>query len=218
MTTPAAPRHRDRILDATISELSAHGYLRLTVEGVAGAAGIHKSTLYRWWPDKAALVADALARHLATGPIPETGNTGDDLIAWLRVTIANYTATPAGVAMPALISDLAARPDGLKAFRESFLDQRRAGCAAIIRRGITRGDLPPDTDIELLMDALAGTVFYRQLVSAQPITSDLAERIVALHGLQRAERTRVLPDQNPGSTQRINTNSASPDTFPDQQA
>src|SRR5204863_5383598 len=107
---------------------------RLTVEGIAATAHVHKSTLYRWWTDKAALVADALAEHLATGPVPDTGNTGDDLIAWLRVTIANYTATPAGVAMPALISDLASRPDGLAAFRQSFLAQRRAGCAALVRR------------------------------------------------------------------------------------
>lgn len=156
----------------------------MTVEGIAATARVHKSTLYRWWPDKTALVADALSEHLSTGPVPDTGNTRDDVIAWLRVTIANYTATPAGVAMPALISDLASRPDGLGAFRESFfLAQRRAGCAALIQRGIERADLPPDTDIELFMDALAGTVFYRELVSGQPIADDLAERITALLGL-----------------------------------
>jgi len=180
------PRSRPTILHATIEQLSIHGYQRLTVEGVAAAAQVHKSTLYRWWPDKSALVADALAAHLATGPVPDTGSTRDDLITWLRVTIANYTATPAGVAMPALISDLSARPGGLAAFRGSFLDKRRAGCAVLIQRGIRRGDLPADTDIELVMDALAGTVFYRQLVSGQPVTEDLAERIVTLLGVQSA--------------------------------
>lgn len=183
MSTPAGPRHRARVLHAAISELALHGYQRLTIEGIAATARVHKSTLYRWWPDKAALIADALAEHLATGPVPDTGSTRDDLVAWLRVTIANYTATPAGVAMPALISDLASRPGGLTAFRESFLNRRRTGCTTLVQRGITRGDLPPDTDIELLMDALAGTVFYRQLVSGQPVTDDLAERIVTLLGL-----------------------------------
>ena len=181
----AGPRDREGILRATIDQLAAQGYQRLTVEGVAATARVHKSTLYRWWPDKSALVADALAGHLATGPVPDTGTTRGDLIAWLRVTIANYTATPAGVAMPALISDLSSRPGGLAAFRESFLDKRRAGCEILVRRGITRGDLSADIDIELFMDALAGTVFYRQLVSGQPITDDLAERIVALLGVPR---------------------------------
>ena len=183
-TAPSVgPRAREQILRAAIDQLSAHGYQRLTVEGVAASAGVHKSTLYRWWPDKPALVADALAAHLAIGPVPDTGSTRNDLIAWLQVTIANYTATPAGIAMPALISDLSSRAGGLAAFRESFLNSRRTGCAELVRRGIARGDLPADTDVELFMDALAGTVFYRQLVSGQPITDDLAERITTLLGL-----------------------------------
>jgi AcrR family transcriptional regulator len=177
------PRNRAAIIQATFDLLARQGYQRLTVESVAATAGVHKSTLYRWWPDKAALVADTLGSKLATGPIPDTGNTHDDLVAWLKVTIANYTATPAGVAMAALISDLAGRPGGVEAFRQAFLFKRRAGCTVLVKRGIERGDLPADTDIELFMDALAGTVFYRQLVTGLPITDDLAERIVTLLGV-----------------------------------
>ncbi|MGY4920305.1 TetR/AcrR family transcriptional regulator [Streptomyces sp. 900116325] len=81
-----------------------------SVEGVAASSGVHKSTLYRWWADKAALVADALASRMDPGSLPDTGTTRGDPTAWLRGTIANYTASPAGAAMPALIADLAGRP------------------------------------------------------------------------------------------------------------
>lgn len=174
------PRSHAAILDAVIDGLVEHGYQRLTVEGVAARAGVHKTTLYRWWSGKPALVAEALAHRMETGPVPDTGSTRDDLVAWLRVTIANYTGARAGVAMPALIGDLAATPDGLVAFREAFLAERRAGCAELVWRGMARGDLPADTDVELFLDALAGTVFYRQLVSGVPITDMLPVRLVDL--------------------------------------
>jgi AcrR family transcriptional regulator len=168
------------ILDAVIAGLVEHGYQRLTVEGVAARAGVHKTTLYRWWSGKPALVADALAARMATGPVPDTGTTRGDLVAWVEVTIANYTGTQAGVAMPALIGDLASTAEGVAAFRDAFLSDRRAGCAELVRRGIRRGDLPATTDVELFLDALAGTVFYRQLVSGIPITADLAPNLVDL--------------------------------------
>ncbi|MGW4378342.1 TetR/AcrR family transcriptional regulator [Kitasatospora sp. NPDC004531] len=177
------PRSRDRVLDATLALLSETGYARLTVEGVAGTSGVHKSTLYRWWPDKAALVADALASRMDTGPVPDTGDTREDLTNWLRGTIANYTATPAGATMPALIADLSGRPGALEAFRAAFLTERRANCAAVVHRGIERGDLPADTDVELFMDALAGAVFYRQLVTGLPVDERLPERLVRILGL-----------------------------------
>ncbi|AXI80854.1 TetR/AcrR family transcriptional regulator [Peterkaempfera bronchialis] len=179
----AGPRGRERVLDATLALLAEAGYGRVTVEGVAAASRVHKSTLYRWWPDKAALVADALASRLDAGPVPDTGTTRGDLAAWLEGTIANYTATPAGAAMPALIADLAGRPGALDAFRAAFLTERRANCATLLHRGIARGDLPADTDVDLFMDALAGAVFYRQLVTGLPIDRDLPHRLLRLLGL-----------------------------------
>jgi AcrR family transcriptional regulator len=150
------------------------------MEGVAALSGVHKATLYRWWPSKGNLVGWALGASLSTGPAPDTGNTRDDLITWTKGTIANYTSTPAGVALPALLSDLAREPGTLDGFRRVFLDTRRANCAGVIARGVERGDLPTDVDVELFMDVLAGSVFYRQLVNGGPFPDDLAEKIVDL--------------------------------------
>jgi AcrR family transcriptional regulator len=176
----AAPRGRAAILSATLAELADQGYQRMTMEGVASRAGVHKATLYRWWTSKGSLVGWALGAGLSAGPAPDTGSTRGDLVAWLRETIDNYTSAPAGTALPALLSDLAAEPGTLEGFRRSFLDARRATCAATVTRGVERGDLPADVDVALVMDVLVGTVFYRRLIGSEPVDEGLAERLVDL--------------------------------------
>lgn len=174
------PRKRDLVLRTVVDQLTRTPYAQLTVERIAEVSGVHKTTLYRWWSGKAELVADALATVMDTGPVPDTGDTRTDLVRWLTGTIRNYAGSPLGVAMPALISDLASSPDGLRAFRSAFLSERRANCAEVIARGVARGDLPPDLDADLFMDTLAGAVFYRQVVTGGPVDAGTAERVVDL--------------------------------------
>lgn len=174
------PRKRDLVLRTVVDELAVTPYAQLTVERIAEASGVHKTTLYRWWSGKPELVADALATLMDTGPVPDTGSTRDDLVQWLAGTVRNYAGSPLGVAMPALISDLARTPEGLAAFRGAFLAERRTNCVEVIDRGVARGDLPSDLDVDLFMDTLAGAVFYRQVVSGGLVDADLAERVVDL--------------------------------------
>ncbi|WP_433608369.1 TetR/AcrR family transcriptional regulator [Prescottella agglutinans] len=184
VTTAAAgrvgPRKRDLVLQTVVDELAATPYAQLTVERIAEASGVHKTTLYRWWSGKTELVADALATLMDTGPVPDTGSTRSDLVEWLTGTVRNYAGSPLGVAMPALVSDLARTPEGLEAFRVAFLTERRANCAEVIERGVARGDLPADLDVDLFMDTLAGAVFYRQVVTGGRVDADTAERVVDL--------------------------------------
>lgn len=134
------PRKRDLVLRTVVDELAVTPYAQLTVERIAEASGVHKTTLYRWWSGKPELVADALATLMDTGPVPDTGSTRDDLVQWLAGTVRNYAGSPLGVAMPALISDLARTPEGLAAFRGAFLADRRTNCVEVIDRG-WRGEI-----------------------------------------------------------------------------
>jgi hypothetical protein len=65
-------------------------------------------------------------------------------------------------------------------FREAFLYRKRENVAAALRRGIQRGDLPDDLDIDLVQDLWAGTVLYRRLMTGSPLGTDLAEYLVQL--------------------------------------
>jgi AcrR family transcriptional regulator len=176
---------RRRILSAAWKLLPEVGYHGLTMEGVAARAAVGKATVYRRWPSKGALVGEAIAKHLIIGPAADTGTTDGDLQASIQSTIENYSGTAAGAAIPALAADLEHDPELLQAFQAQFLQPRRAASGRVLKKAIARGDLPPDVDIGLLLDVWAGTVFYRVLVSREPITPDLAKRLtdLLLHGI-----------------------------------
>lgn len=171
---------KQSILLATVELVAEYGYSRLTMEGVAARAGVGKATLYRWWRSKGELVGEALSQYLEVGEIPDTGDTRRDLLEVVRGTVNNYSGTVAGVVIPALVADLVYYPELKDAFRRDFLEPRRAVSAAVLKRAIDRGDLPDDTDIDLVMDIWAGTVFYHTLFGAEQSSLELSEQLVDL--------------------------------------
>ncbi|RKN45559.1 TetR/AcrR family transcriptional regulator [Streptomyces hoynatensis] len=174
------PRSAPQILGAAREVLSAQGYAALTIEAVAAAAGVGKSTIYRWWPSKEALVADALAEIFRAEEIPDLGDTRAELRHAVDMTIDNYANEDMAASLPALAAGLLHHPELLARFRESFLSRKRENIAAALRRGVRRGDLPDDLDTDLVQDVWAGTIVYRRLMTGAPLDADLAERLVRL--------------------------------------
>jgi AcrR family transcriptional regulator len=168
------------ILDATTQLLTEVGYTALTIEGVAARAGVGKATVYRWWPSKGALVIEAMGAELAMPPATETGDLRKDLLTAVRGVVHSFTRGPEGAVIPALAADLMHDPEMAEQFRNQMIRPRRSAVVEIARRAVERGELPSDVDIELLLDVYAGAVFYRVLVSGEPITELLAEQLVSL--------------------------------------
>ena len=78
---------RDAILSAAYRLLSQPGTEALTIESIAAEAGVGRQTIYRWWPSKGAVLADALARHAqVVVPNRDTGSFTGDLTAFLTDT------------------------------------------------------------------------------------------------------------------------------------
>ncbi|MFB7496668.1 TetR/AcrR family transcriptional regulator [Streptomyces sp. NPDC056161] len=176
-------RPRDERIDAAVPKavlelLQENGYSGLTMDAVAVRARTSKPALRRRWRSKQHLVVHALAGVAGTAPTPDTGCTHCDLIEGIT-TLSEAFAEPVGRrVLPALVADLADDPELDTEFRESFFHPRRASTAAALRRGIERGDLRPDIDIDLLLDMLAATTYYRVLFGHLPITATLAEDVV----------------------------------------
>jgi Tetracyclin repressor-like, C-terminal domain len=82
--------------------------------------------------------------------------------------------------MPNLVGAMAQRPELARAVRESFLAGRRAALARVLERGVERGDLRPDVDVELALDLLGGPLFYRLLITGGPLDDQLAEGVADL--------------------------------------
>ncbi|MER5932438.1 TetR/AcrR family transcriptional regulator [Streptomyces sp. NPDC002054] len=165
---------------ATLAELLDRGYAELTVEGVAQRAGVHKTTLYRRWKDRASLVVDALAEHFATDiPIPDTGAVETDLQALARGLVQSMTGPVGRAVQTAMFSDAGRLPEVAEAKRRIFADRFRRA-EPVVARAIARGELPADTDPVELIKTLAAPIYFRLLVSADPVEEGTAEQAVRI--------------------------------------
>jgi AcrR family transcriptional regulator len=178
---PGRPRSEEAdraILDAAIEVFAEAGLDGVTVEGVAARAGVGKATIYRRYPSKVDLViAAASSLCEAESPNPDTGSVAGDLRVIARNLVRLLTKTAAGRAMPQLVAD-AALNDELGDAHRDFVARRRARTAQAVTRGIERGELRSDTDVELLVDLIGGPIFYRHLVSGGRLDASWADRLV----------------------------------------
>jgi AcrR family transcriptional regulator len=171
-------RVRAAVLASVLDELIESGYAGLTVERVAARAGVHKATIYRRWPAKEDLVADALlAQTGRTVPMPDTGSVRDDLRQLAYAVIANITSPQGEGLVRTLVSD-AARVPAIAAAGRTFWAERFSLAGTLVRRGIDRGELPAAADPDFLIESLIAPLYLRLLVTTQPLTKEYADRVV----------------------------------------
>ncbi|MGW0733984.1 TetR/AcrR family transcriptional regulator [Streptomyces sp. NPDC002851] len=171
---------RDAVLRSALDELAATGWTALTIEGVARRAGVHKTTVYRRWKDRATLVTEALAEHAAADiPIPDTGTVEGDLRTLAARLVAHLTSPAQQAVTAAVFSDAARLPEVADVRRRVFVDRFRRA-EPITERAVARGELPTGTDHPLLMKSLIAPVYLRLLVTAEPLDADTAEHAAAI--------------------------------------
>jgi AcrR family transcriptional regulator len=185
----------EAVLLATRTLLNEVGYQRLTFEGVARQAGVGKATIYRWWPNKAALVIEALSGNVPLPPIPETGDLEADLRTAVRLTVDLVSAMPTCLILPALLADVIQDPTGTSAFAE-LIHPRQASVERLLEQARLDGQLPSDTDTSLLVDIYSGTVVYIAATRKERLSEEVIDQIVdlLLHGripTRTASRARV---------------------------
>lgn len=163
---PRDSRLHHAILDATRELLTIGGYAELSMESVAARAGVGKKTLYRRWPSKAPLVAEAvLEAYGGSGsfPVAETGDLRADLQAWLCEHAQFLAESPNAALVRALIAAAAARPaDGDDLYQQLSAPQL-AGLMTRLRRAVRDGALSADADLDAIAQALIGTMLFRAL-------------------------------------------------------
>lgn len=177
---PRDPAVDEAIIVATLDLLDERGYAGLTVSDVARRAGVSKPALYRRWSDKAQLVVEAMVSRLPPRPLPDTGNTRDDLLAFTDQLVATFTRGPAGAVLPGLVAAVAADPALAANYRELLVEPQRRRMRTAVLRGIDRGDLRGDTDVEFALDALAGPLYVRLLITGAAIDPSYSQAAVDL--------------------------------------
>jgi AcrR family transcriptional regulator len=152
------------ILDATVALFAERGYDGLTIEAVADHAGVAKSTIYRRYTDKADLLLAAVECSTdGDGASPDTGSLVEDLFVIAQHLRRVLTTTDAGKTLPATIAAMARHP-ALAEAHQAFLSRRRQAALTAVERGIARGDVARHTDPDLLVDMVAGPIFYLAFV------------------------------------------------------
>jgi AcrR family transcriptional regulator len=178
---PGLPRSeatRQAIFTAALDELEEHGYGALTIEGIAARACAGKQTIYRWWPSKADVVLDAMLDLSTTRiTVPDTGSLDADLSAFLAATFRERGQRKVLIG---LMAQAVLDPDFATAFRERFLFSRRTALRGILDRAVTRGEIRPDVDLELLIDVVYGVLWYRLLVNHVPLSEKSGQDLAAL--------------------------------------
>jgi TetR/AcrR family transcriptional regulator of autoinduction and epiphytic fitness len=174
---PRVERSRRVILEAALEELGLVGYGALTIESVAARAGVGKSTIYRHWSGKLALVEDAFRTLKAQVLVPESGTLRERLTGFLVQVAGLLEESTYSSCMPALI-DAAERDPQVREFHCTFSAERRAVLVDVLREAVTAGELPPDADPELLADALVGPILMRRLMFYEPFDPELVPALV----------------------------------------
>lgn len=177
---PREERADKAILAATLDLIAAHGVNDLRIDDVAERARVGKATIYRRYRSKEELIAAAVRSLVSDISIPDTGSTEDDLRELMRNAVKVYRGSVEAGVMPGLVDAMNRDRRLARSVREGFLKRRRAALAAVLERGVQRGDLRPDLDLELALDVLGGPLFYRLLVTGGPIDKDLADGVAEL--------------------------------------
>ncbi|MFN2594472.1 MAG: TetR/AcrR family transcriptional regulator [Actinomycetota bacterium] len=164
---PGRPRNPDAdraILEAAMDRFIADGFQGMSIEQVAVDAKVGKTTIYRRWPSKEALVGDAVAGVTEQLPLPDTGSFRSDLLA-LVDEISKRSSTTAGRCMNRVFADMQLHPELAAVYKENVVEPRRSLVRQILERGVARGELRDDLDLELVVDMLIGPIVFRRLIS-----------------------------------------------------
>jgi AcrR family transcriptional regulator len=171
-------RSRRAILDATSALLTETTVQRLSIEAIASRAGVGKTTIYRWWPSKAALVIDTFVeRHLLHTPIRDDLPVRAAVTEHLSLLVEQY-AGPQGRLVRQILAECQYEESTLHEFRERFWDGRRAATRALMERGQREGDLRDDLDPGFMAEMIYSPVYQRLLFSYGTLDRAFARSVV----------------------------------------
>jgi AcrR family transcriptional regulator len=175
---PRSEQAEQAIIEATLDLFAEQGFEGVCVEAVAARAGVGKATIYRRWPNKEELLLAAFGSLKSPYPEPGGVSARDDLVAMLSVMCADRADPRKARRYALLLGEGQKYPRLMARYKETVIAPRHEAIRAVIRRGIESGELRADTDVEIAMLALTGTILAKEKSADSSLDGDFAARIV----------------------------------------
>jgi AcrR family transcriptional regulator len=174
---PRSQQVVEKVREATMAELARVGFGGLTIEGVAKAANVNRTTIYRRWPSKGALLLAVLEPGLERfDHDPDTGSLAGDLLA-LMLQIGETAALPPWQAVHRAVGSTS---DELKELVDTVNDRALGAFHRAFDRASARGELGPTDDTEMIAHlAFFGVLLWRETRQRTP-TEQECRRILRI--------------------------------------
>jgi AcrR family transcriptional regulator len=162
---PRSAEAEQAILNATLRMLGTQGVAGTTIEGVAADAGVGKTTIYRRWPTKTDLILAAISDIVPPGDPPDTGSMAGDMAALAEIQRRRLAGSGLSGIVPRVLAESMSDPGLHQDFVDRVVNPFRKLLRLFIERGIERGELRPDLEVEPLVDLLHSIPIYKILMS-----------------------------------------------------
>ncbi|WP_181034245.1 TetR-like C-terminal domain-containing protein [Arthrobacter sp. GMC3] len=165
----------ERVLRATLNQLSSVGYPRLEIETVAADAGCSKTTIYRRWGTKPQLVATAIASEYPGPSEIDNGNVLADLLEHMSMgpSLLKF-GSMSPVAWTAMLE-----PEVSAYLRSEVLNRRDEAAEVLIQRAVDRGELPPDVDGLTIVHTVLGLGLYSRYLVGSPTNPETLRQVLS---------------------------------------
>ena len=180
---PRDPEVDRAIVRATLQALAGEGYRGMSVEGVAAAAGVGKTTIYRRYASKEELVVAALSTlRESASPIPDTGSVRTDLAG---IMTQARTHLPRGLSLiGAVLAEEERNPGLLELVRERVIGPRRDEVVGMLRKAMDRQEIRPGIDPEAAVHAIVGSILVRRLLGTPESDEWIRQTVgIVCHGM-----------------------------------
>lgn len=175
---PRVARSRERVLTATLDLLTEAGLGGLTIDDVSKRSGVAKTTIYRHWPNRSALVIEACLQMTdGDEEPPDTGSLDDDVKAILTNLVELLGTARWASVLPSIV-DAAERDPDIAEVHGRLQRWHAAPLEAALERAALRGEIPPDADLTFIAAALVGPLYYRRWFSREPFDDAFVDLIV----------------------------------------
>ena len=182
--TPGRPRdpEADRVIvRATLKLLMEEGYAGMSIERVASEAGVGKTTIYRRYSSKEELAAAAVGTLKDDlGPPPDTGDARADMVEMLAQNQAALERGPGFAMIGALLVEERRNPKLFELFRERIIRPRRDDAMTVLQRGVERGEIRADINLEVAVQAMIGSILARHILGAPESREQIEQTVDAI--------------------------------------